>query len=273
MSPAIELKHVARYAYREAVPEGPETGPPVLCLHGFPETSYMWKDLLPSLAEAGHRALAPDFPGSGDSPADPPNTWERLVEHVQSFVTELGLDRLALVVHDWGGLIGLRWACDHPDRVAALVISDTGFFPDGKWHGMAAALRTPGTGEAMLGALTRESFGQLLASLSGGFDEEAADQYWRSLGTPEGRAAILEMYRSGDFEKLAPYEGALGRLGVPALILWAENDDFAPIGGAHRLHREIPGSKLEIVEGAGHFLHADAPERCSAAITEFLARD
>ena len=269
--PAIELNRVAGYAYREAAPEGAASGPPVLCLHGFPETSYMWSDLLPSLAAAGHRALAPDFPGSGRSPADPPNTWERLVEHVESFVTELGLEPVVLVVHDWGGLIGLRWACEHSEHVAALVISDTGFFPDGNWHGMAAGLRTPDTGEQMLGALTRESFGQLLASLSGGFDEESADEYWRSLGTSEGQAAILEMYRSGDFEKLAPHEGALGRLGVPALILWGENDEFAPVGGSHRLHREIPGSELEIVEGAGHFLYADAPDRCVAAITRFLA--
>lgn len=271
MAPAIELKRVAGYAYREALPAGAEAGPPVLCLHGFPETSFMWRELLPSVAAAGHRALAPDFPGSGGSPADPPSTWERLVEHVEAFVAALSLDRVVLVVHDWGGLIGLRWACDHPDRVATLVISDTGFFADGNWHGMAAALRTPGTGEEMLAGLTREAFGQMLASLSPGFDEQTADEYWRSLGTPAGQAAILEMYRSGDFAKLGAYEGALGRLGVPTLILWAEEDDFAPVGGAYRLHREIPGSQLEIVEGAGHFLYADAPERCSAAITRFLA--
>ena len=59
------------------------------------------------------------------------------------------------VIHDWGGLIGLRWACEHPDAVEALVISSTGFFPDGKWHGMAKALREPGTGEQMIGALDR----------------------------------------------------------------------------------------------------------------------
>ena len=226
---------------------------------------------MPSVAEAGHRVLALDFPGSGDSPADPPNTWERLVEHVEAFVTALELEPVVLVVHDWGGLIGLRWAADHPEHIAGLVISDTGFFSDGNWHGMAAGLRTPGTGEEMLEAITRENFGQLMASLSEGFTEDAVDEYFRSIGSPEGRGAILEMYRSGDFEKLVPYEGALGRLGVPTLILWGEVDEFAPIGGAHRLNKEIPGSQLEIVAGAGHFVHADAPARCSTAITGFLA--
>jgi haloalkane dehalogenase len=230
----------------------------------------MWRELLPEAAAAGHRVLAPDMPGSGDSPADPPNTWERLVESVERFVTELALEPVVLVVHDWGGLIGLRWACDHPEHVAAMVISDTGFFPDGKWSGMAEALRTPGTGEQMLEGLDRASFGQLMAASSAGMDEATVDEYWRALSTPEGRGAALEMYRSGDFEKLAPYEGALGRLAVPTLLLWGEDDAFAPVAGAHRLQAEIPGADLQVVEGSGHFVHSDAPARCSVAITDFL---
>lgn len=223
-----------------------------------------------TVAEAGHRILAPDMPGAGDSPADPPNTWERLVEAVERFVTELALEPVVLVVHDWGGLIGLRWACEHPERVAAMVISDTGFFPDGKWSGMAEGLRTPGTGEELLEGLDRESFGQLMVASSRGMDTETVDEYWRSLSTPEGRGAVLEMYRSGDFEKLAPYEGALGRMARPTLLLWGEDDAFAPVAGAHRLQAEIRDAELEVVEGSGHFVYADAPARCSVAVTDFL---
>ena len=69
-----------------------------------------------------------------------------------------GLDRVALVGHDWGGLIGLRWACDHPDAVWAIVASDTGFFADGRWHGMADALRTPAQGEQLVDWMTLEGF-------------------------------------------------------------------------------------------------------------------
>jgi haloalkane dehalogenase len=230
----------------------------------------LWRGLLAAAADAGHRAVAPDLPGTGDSPADPPNTWERLVEAVDGFVTELDLPPVVLVVHDWGGLIGLRWACDHPDRVAALVIADSGFFPDGKWHGMAAALRTPGTGEELVEGMTRETFGGLMGAVSPAMEQAAIDDYWRSLGTAAGRQAVLEMYRSGDFEKLAPYEGALARLGLPTLIVWGENDEFSPVAGAHRFHGEIPGSQLEVVAGAGHFVFADAPERSVAAVLRFL---
>lgn len=266
-----QLNHAAGLAYREALPEGDADSRPVLCVHGFPETSYMWRNLMPAVAAAGRRVIAPDMPGSGDSPADPPNTWERLVEAVECFVTELELEPVVLVVHDWGGLIGLRWACDHPEHVAAMVISDTGFFADGKWSGMAEGLRTPETGDAMLEGLDRESFGQLMAASSQGLDDSSKDEYWRSLSTPEGRMAQLEMYRSGDFEKLAPYEGALGRMAVPTLLLWGEDDAFAPVAGARRLQAEIPGAELEIVHGSGHFVYADDPVRCSAAVTGFLA--
>lgn len=268
---AVELREAAGLAYREARPDVDSSRPPVLCVHGFPETSYMWRDLLPTVAAAGHRAIAPDLPGSGRSPADPPNSWERLVEALERFVAALELEPVVLVVHDWGGLIGLRWACDNPDRVTALVISDTGFFADGRWSGMADGLRAPGTGEEMLGGLNRETFGQLLASSSAGIDAASVDEYWLSLSTPAGQAAQLEMYRSGDMEKLAPYEGRLGELALPTLLLWGARDPFAPVGGAHRFQRQIPGAELVVVPGTGHFVYADAPERCAAAVTGFLA--
>jgi haloalkane dehalogenase len=258
----------AGLAYREA---GPAGGPVALLVHGFPESSYMWRDLLPALGDAGWHGVAPDLAGSGDSPADPPGTWERHMESLERFRTELELDRVAVVVHDWGGLIGLRWACEHPAAVSALVISNTGFFADGEWHGMAQAMRTQGTGEELMEGMTRDGFAELLRQI-GSFDEDTIDEYWKGFGDEERRRGHLELYRSGDFEKLEPYQGKLAELGVPALILWGKNDPFAPVAGAHRFHKELPGSELVVVKEAGHFVYADAPERCAEEITEFLGR-
>src|SRR5215208_4713435 len=126
---------------------GDPANPAVLLVHGYPESSHMWRASLNALAESGLYAVAPDLPGFGDSPPDPPGTWERHVEVLEALRRAEALGRVALVGHDWGGLIGLRWACDHPDAVWAVVASDTGFFPDGRWHGMAEAMRTPGQGE------------------------------------------------------------------------------------------------------------------------------
>jgi haloalkane dehalogenase len=118
------------------------------------------------------------------------------VESVERFRGELGVERCVPVVHDWGGLIGLRWACEHPDAVAALVISSTGFFPDGKWHGMASALRTPGTGEELVDGLDRDGFAAVLRSASRGIGEDAIDEYWKSFADTTRRRGQLELYRS-----------------------------------------------------------------------------
>jgi pimeloyl-ACP methyl ester carboxylesterase len=268
----LELKHSAGLAYRETVPSGEEAGDPVLLIHGFPESSYMWRAVLPALAAAGRRAVAPDLAGFGDSPADPPGSWERQVEAIERFRTELGLERVVLVVHDWGGLIGLRWACDNPGAAGALVVSDTGFFPDGRWHGFANALRAPGQGEELVEQFTREGFAAMMASFSTGFDEAAIGEYWKTFARPEGRQAVLDLYRSGDFEKLEPYRGRLAALEVPMLCLWGAEDEFAPVAGAYRFQKEVPHAEVAVVEGARHFLYADAPERCAEEITAFLAR-
>ncbi|HEX4623237.1 MAG TPA: alpha/beta fold hydrolase [Solirubrobacteraceae bacterium] len=104
-------------AARVAEPVGAAMGEALL-LHGVPESSYMWRELLPTVADAGFRAVAPDLPGFGASPVDPPTTWERQVEAVERFRREARLDNVALIVHDWGGLIGLRWPATTPTPCA-----------------------------------------------------------------------------------------------------------------------------------------------------------
>ena len=261
------MKSAGGLSYRES---GPRDGPFALLVHGYPESSYMWRDVLPALAGAGWRAIAPDLAGFGDSDPDPPGSWERHVESIERCRRELGIDRCVLVVHDWGGLIGLRWACEAPGAVEALVISSTGFFPDGKWSGMAQALRAPGTGEQVIDALDRNGFGGLLRSLSPSMSDDAIEEYWKAYADPVRRRGQLELYRSGDFEQLARYD--LASLEVPVLLVWGEADDFAPLAGAHRFQRELPDTELVVVEGGGHFVWEDAPGQCAAALTGFLAR-
>jgi haloalkane dehalogenase len=271
--PAVELKRTDGIAYREALPDDPSGKHPILCVHGFPETSYLGQRLLEDLASGGYRGLAPDLPGCGDSPPDPPGTWEHHMESVEAFWRAQTAEPVTLVVHDWGGLIGLRWACEHPDAVAGLVISNTGFFPEGKWHGFAEVLRTEGAGEEAVAQLNRDGLAAMLRSLGSGFDDRAIDEYWKSYTTEEGRQGPLDMYRSGDFEKLEPYRGRLAQLNVPTLILWGEDDQFAPVAGAYRFRKEIPQAELVIVEGARHFVYEDEPERCAREVLGFLSEN
>ena len=257
-------------AFREA---GEPDAPVALLLHGYPNSSYLWRDMLPAVAAAGWRAVAPDLPGYGDS--EPfrhgAGTWADHVRALDDFVALHDLAPVALVVHDWGGLIGLRWACERPYAVRALVLMGTGFFADGRWHGLAQGMRQPDQGEQLIAGLTRRSFGDLLHAASPSITEEALDEYWKGFEGDERRAAHLALYRSGDFSELARYEGALARLDVPTLVLWGAEDAFAPVSGAHRFAREIPHAELVVLDGVGHFLQEDASARVAGELRRFLA--
>jgi haloalkane dehalogenase len=255
--------------YRESLPVEEPKGT-VLCLHGYPESSYMWRHLLEAVADAGWQAVAPDLPGYGDSPYAGSGTWQAHVDAVDAFHREQELGEVVLVVHDWGGLIGLRWACEHPDLIRGLVISNTGFFPDGKWHGMAQALRTPGQGEQLVDALDRDGFAAMLRTVSPNLDDRSVDEYFKAYASEERRRGQLEMYRSGEFSELERYD--LPSVGAPTLILWGEDDPFAPVAGAHRFDRELDDTSLVVLEGARHFVFDDEPARCSEAVVAFLER-
>jgi haloalkane dehalogenase len=263
------MRRAAGLAYRDA---GPAEGRPVVLVHGYPESSFMWRHAVARLAKGGWHALAPDLPGYGDSAPDPPGTWERHVDALDRFVSELGLGPLALVMHDWGVPIGLRWACDRPGAAIALVISDGGFFADRRWHDLANVMRSPGDGERLIASYTREGFGEALAALSAGISDQATDEYWKAFADDARRTGQLELYRSGDFEKLVPYEGRVAGLRIPTLILWGSEDRFASVKMAERFHVELPCSELAILDGAGHFVWEDEPERATEALVGFLDR-
>jgi haloalkane dehalogenase len=267
--PEVALKRAGGTAYREAGVTQGHDRLPLLCVHGWPQSSYMWRHLLPALSAAGRRALAPDLSGYGDSPPDPPATWERHVEAIERFRREIGLDRVVLVLHDTGGVIGLRWACDHPDAVAGMVITNTGFFPDVEWHEIAKAMRTEGQGEALVNSLSRDALATLLEAASSGIDERAVDEYWKAFSSAEARRGMLELYRSFELEELKPYEGKLAALGAPALILWGAQDEALPRDWASRFASQIPGAKLVMLE-TRHFLFEDEPDRCAQEVIDFL---
>jgi haloalkane dehalogenase len=266
------VKNADGIAYREVLPGGWDgSGPTALFLHGYPTSSYLWRNVLPAVADAGCRAIAPDLPGFGDSPPALPGTWEHQVENVERFRRALGLDRVILGVHDWGGLIGLRWACDHPSAASALVITDTGFFPDGRWHGMAKTLRTEGEGEQVVANVTRDLFTLGMRQISASMPDDAIAEFFKAYGDDDRRRNQLDLYRSGDFEKLAPYAGKLTALGVPAVIVWGEKDEFAPVAGAFRFKKELPGTEPIVLAEAGHFLMEDDPGRVAREIAAFVA--
>ena len=257
-------------AYREA---GDADARAVLFVHGYPESSYMWRHAMEAVAGAGWRAIAPDLPGYGDSEPDPPGTWERHVEALGRFAEAMRFEEPpVLVTHDWGVMIGLRWACDNPGAARALVISDGGFFSDRRWHDLANVMRTEGEGEKLMEAFTREGFGAALKQASSGMTDDALDEYWKAFADDTRRRGHLEMYRSGDFEKLEPYEGCVAALDVPTLIVWGAQDRFSTVKLGSRFYDEIAGSELLVLDDAGHFVWEDEPEETSRALVSWLER-
>ena len=172
----------------------------------------MWRYVLAALADAGRRAIAPDLPGFGDSPPDPPGTWERQIEAVERFRRELGLERVALAGARLGrpdrAALGLR-ASGRRRRARRLQhrllrgrqVARDGARPAHPRRGRAAGRR----------GMNREGFAQMLGAVSRGIDATVAAEYWKTFETEGGRQGILELYRSGDFEKLEAYDGQLAR--------------------------------------------------------------
>ena len=133
--------------YREA---GPKDAPVILLLHGFPASSFMYRDLIPALATR-YRVIAPDYPGFGYSSAPPPAdftySFDRFADVMDGFTAKLGLTRYALYMQDFGGPVGFRLASRHPDRVSHLIVQNANAYdeglPDSFWAPVRGLWATP----------------------------------------------------------------------------------------------------------------------------------
>ena len=249
-------------------------GDPVLLLHGEPTSSFLWRKIIPRLPG---RVVAPDLIGFGrsDKPEDPSwYTYDRHVESVARLVHELDLTGLTLVVHDWGGPIGLRVAVEHQERVDGLVILNTGVgggsAPSETWLRFRAVVRELG------GAL---DIGRLVeAGTAQGLDDDVRAAYDAPFPTPESKAGALA------FPEMVPTEpehpntapmnkvrDALRRWDKPALVVWGAEDTILPDGIARAMVELIPGARGPVLlGGASHFLQEDRPDEVADAIRGLL---
>ncbi len=265
-----------RLAYVEA---GPPAGEPVLLLHGEPSWSFLYRKVIPVLAGAGLRAIAPDLIGFGrsDKPAEAgDHSYARHVEWIRAFAFDaLGLSGVTLVGQDWGGLIGLRLVAEHPGRFARVVAANTGLptgdqpMPD-VWLRFREVVRTaPALNVSRLvqsGCRTTLS-PRVLAAYDAPFPEASYAAAVRAMpdlvpATPDNPAS-------------AANRAAWGRLAAwdkPFLVAFSDGD---PITGAMApvLKRAVPGAagrQHPVLAGAGHFLQEDAGEELGAIVAAFV---
>ncbi len=265
-----------RLGYVEA---GPPDGEPVLLLHGEPSWSFLYRHVIPALAAAGLRAIAPDLIGFGrsDKPAEiGDHSYARHVEWIRAFAFDrLGLRGLTVVGQDWGGLIGLRLVAEHPDRFARVVAANTGL-PTGDqampevWLRFREVVRTmPRVDVSRLvqaGCQTALS-PQVLAAYDAPFPDES---YKAGVRAMPGLVPTSPDDPASEANRAAWRE--LSGWDKPFLVAFSDHD---PITGAMApiLKRAIPGAAgLEhpVLEGAGHFLQEDAGERLGAVIAGFV---
>ena len=232
--------------YRESLPIEEPKGT-VLCVHGWPETSYMWRHLLEAVADAGWQAVAPDLPGYGDSPLGGlRGTWTEHVERAGRVPPRAGARR---------GRPG-HARLGRADR-PALGVRAPGPRPrDGDHqHGVLRrrqvaragrrACARPIRGKRSIDGVDREGFAAMLRSVSPGMDDRALDEYFKAYGSEERRRGQLSMYRSGEFSELEDYD--LAGVQAPSLILWGADDPFAPVAGRaplrQRAGRHVAGGR------------------------------
>jgi haloalkane dehalogenase len=265
-----------RLAYVES---GPAGGEPVLLLHGEPSWSFLYRKVMPVLAEAGLRAIAADLAGFGrsDKPAEiSDHSFARHVEWMRALAfDQLGLSELTLVGQDWGGLIGLRLVAEHPDRFARVVAANTGLptgdvpMPD-VWQRFRDVVRT--APELSVSRLVQSGCQTTLPP-------EVLAAYEAPFPDPSYAAAVRAMPglvpNTPDDPASAANRAAWRRLAAwdkPFLVAFSDRD---PITGsmAPVLKDTVPGAAgLEhpVIDGAGHFLQEDAGERLGAVIADFV---
>jgi haloalkane dehalogenase len=254
-------------------------GPTVVCLHGVPTSSFLYRKLLPRLADQGLRGVALDFPGLGlaDRPLDFDYSWSGLAAWLGEAIDELGIDRCHLVVHDIAGPIGCEWAIRNPERVQSLTVLNTDLRPASfrrPWVMQPFAVR--GLGELWLWATPRVAFAALFR-LQGVADRAAVSQaeiyahHSLLLRLDRGRA-FLKIMRG--FE-LTPEkdrflaEGLAGRT-YPVRIVWGERD---PALGLDHLAgaQSVLGVDDPVLLPAKHFLQEDQAPALAYAIADQVA--
>ena len=253
-------------------------GDPVLLLHGEPTWSFLYRKLIPPLAAVA-RCIAPDYFGFGRSDKPTERAWysyERHVASITRLVEHLDLRRITLVVQDWGGPVGFRFAVENPERVAKIVVMNTGIgarAPSDEWLRFQSFMRRVGT-EIVAGQLIRLSLIQPTT-------DEIIAAYDAPFPVPESRIGIVQfpelVATSADHPSgpaMLAVRDRLREFNRPALVLFGDSDPIFSRRAAEVMAELLPNAELDPpLEGAGHFLQEDRGELLGERIAAWLGSE
>jgi len=278
---SIALSHVTIHGhdvrYRRA---GNRRRQRILLLHGLAGSSRTWQHVMPGLAER-YDVIAPDLLGHGES-AKPMGDYSlgAMASGLRDLLAMLEIDRATIVGQSFGGGVALQLAYQHPELCDRLVlVGSGGLGREVSW--MLRLLSLPGAEQLMPVIFPRivadrgDDVGRFLHRR--GLRAPLLHEMWRSyrsLAGAENRKAFVRTMR-GVIEPGGQSVSALDRLylaaHLPTLIVWGDDDRIIPVSHAHAAHETIPGSRLEILDGVGHFPQAEAPERFLEVLLDFMA--
>jgi len=257
------------------------SGPLVLLLHGIASTADTWAPVAPALAER-HAVLAPDLLGHGAS-AKPRGDYSlgAFASGVRDLVAALGHDRATVVGHSLGGGIAMQFAYQYPERVERLVLISSGGLGR-EVHALLRAATLPGSelALAVLGAGWLRSAGGAVASALGrvglraGEDLAGVAAGIASLGDAGARTAFVHTARAAidaGGQRVSATDRLYLAAELPTLVVWGDRDPIIPVEHGRAAHEAMPGSRLEVFAGAGHFPHREDPARFVALLERFIA--
>lgn len=252
-------------------------GRPVLLLHGEPTWSYLYRKMIPPLVAAGYRCVAPDYIGFGKSDKVTDDAWYTIERHVQSvrwLIETLDLEAITLVVHDWGGPIGLRQAVDLPERFDRLVILNTwlqheGFRPSPdllKWREFTLSRPDLPCGKVVARSLRTE--GHDLPAVEAAYDAPFPDMASKAGARRFPWLLPFAQPQEGNAADQARCRQALRSWTKPVHFLFSQADVIFPPESARQWAAEIPGATFDQIAGAGHFLQEERGAEIAAKMLE-----
>jgi len=257
-----------RMAYRHA-----GEGDPVILIHGIPTNSGLWRNVIPILAEQ-FAVYAPDMIGYGasDKPTDKDLSVAAQADYLADFMDAVGIDAAHLVGHDIGGGVIQVFTVRNPERVRKIVLIDSVAY-DSWPEPNIARLKEPVWDEIMQRLDIAKGFRKGLEQgmvQKDRLTDEVVDLYADPFRDLEGRMAYLRAARALDNRDLLDIADQIEAIDKPVLILWGAEDIFQDVKYGRRLAEALSNARLEVLEGAGHFVPEDKPEEIAQRIRAFL---
>jgi len=245
----------------------------VVFVHGNPGPLDDWEELIPAVTPFS-RAVAMDMPGYGR--ADHPKKFDYTIDgygrYLGALLDQLSVDRTHLVLHDFGGAWGLRWAAGNPNRVGSVTLINCGVLEGYKWHKFAKVWQTPILGELAQLTTTKGGMKRAINRMSPKpMPETFFDRVMKYADWGHKRA-VLKLYRaSKNVGKQAPEMPEFVKT-LPVCVIWGAGDPFIQVEFAEKQKQYFPQAEVHVLRGLGHWPFIDSVEAVRKPLVEFLKR-